>query len=74
MNAVKGRPGARGLGTGLTDVQRQCLTDHGVSLPAHSGGGPHASVSAQQRDALRQAATTCGLPNRGRHAGGDARI
>ncbi len=47
MNAVKGRAGARGLGTGLTDAQRQCLSDQGVSLPAHSAGGPHASVSAE---------------------------
>jgi hypothetical protein len=74
QRVIKGRPGARGHGTGLTDAQRQCLAEQGVSLPTHGAPGPHASVSAEQRDALREAATTCGLPNRARHGGGDAKI
>jgi hypothetical protein len=71
---VEGRTGARGHGTGLTDAQRQCLADQGVSLPVRSADHPHTSVSAAQRDALRQAATTCGLPERGHRGGRDAKI
>jgi hypothetical protein len=74
MIARKGRPGARGLGAGLTDAQRQCLADQGVSLPVRSADHPHTPVSAEQRDALRQAATTCGLPERAFRGGGDAKI
>lgn len=54
-----------GLGHALTDAQRQCLADQGVSLPDRSTVGSRASLSADQRAALRQAARACGLPARG---------
>ena len=58
----------------LTDAQRQCLADQGVSLPARSTDGPRPSVTAEQRDALRQAAQACGLPVHGHRGGGDGTI
>jgi hypothetical protein len=75
--------GLRGLGMGprpghgtkagaLTDAQRQCLADQGVSLPDRSSTGMHSSASATSRDTLRQAAQACGLGLG--HRGGDGTI
>jgi hypothetical protein len=55
--------GVRGMGKGqgegvLTDAQRQCLTEQGVTVPPQS---------AEQRAALRAAAEACGLPAGGHH-------
>jgi hypothetical protein len=55
--------GLRGMGKGqgkgvLTDAQRQCLTEQGVTVPPQS---------AEQRAALRAAAEACGLPAGGHH-------
>jgi hypothetical protein len=46
----------------LTDAQKQCLADHGVTVPAKPEDGSRPEVSQVQRDALRQAAEACGLP------------
>lgn len=62
----------------LTDAQKQCLADHGVTLPARpaSGSGTEPAsrsgtepadgsrpeLTQEQRDARRQAAEACGLP------------
>jgi hypothetical protein len=70
VRGMKARPLAGGLARGLTDAQRQCLTDQGVSVPEPSTDGARPSVSAEQRDALRQAAETCGLSARGHHGAG----
>ena len=46
----------------LTDAQKQCLSDHGVTLPPTSdttGGRPQ--LSPEQRAALRTAAQACGI-------------
>ncbi len=56
----------------LTDEQRQCLTDQGVTPPAPGSNGVRPQVSADQRDALRQAALSCGLPDRSHHDRGGA--
>ena len=55
--------GLRGLRPGrgprvLTDDQRQCLTEHGVTVPPRS---------AETRAALRAAAEACGLRAGGHH-------
>jgi hypothetical protein len=52
------RPG-HGLRHELTDAQKQCLADQGVTVPAK---GSRPEVSSEQRDALRKAAGACGLP------------
>ena len=46
----------------LTDAQRQCLADQGVTLPARPADGSRPELSQEQRDALRRAAVACGLP------------
>ena len=60
----------------LTDEQRQCLADLGVTPPTRPTEGTRAQVSAEQRDALWGAALACGLPARGHHdrGGSDGRI
>ncbi len=73
VGGTRARAFAGGLARGLTDEQRQCLADQGVSLPARSTDGSRPTVSAAQRDALRQAAESCGLPARGHHGGVPAR-
>ena len=45
----------------LTDAQKQCLSDHGVSLPEPSATGERPQFSPEQRDALRAAAEACGI-------------
>ena len=75
-------PGVRGAGRPrpLTDAQKQCLADHGVTLPQRPTGGDAgerpAPPTAEQRAALQQAAAACGitLPEHGpRVAGSVAR-
>ncbi len=59
----------------LTDEQRQCLADQGVTPPGTSGNGTRPQVSAEERDSLRQAALACGLPARGhRDRGGNDQV
>ena len=55
--------GARqGMRSALTDAQRQCLAEQGVTLPARPADGTRPALTDEQRAALRQAAETCGLP------------
>lgn len=60
----------------LTDEQRQCLADLGVTPPTRPTDGTRPQVTAEQRDALWGAAVACGLPARGHHdrGGSDGRI
>ncbi len=59
----------------LTDEQRQCLADQGVTLPGALGDGSRPQMSAEARDSLRQAALACGLPARGhRGQGGNDQV
>ena len=53
----------------LTDEQRQCLADQGVTLP---GPGERGQVTVDQRASRREAAIACGLPERGHHGAGGA--
>ena len=47
----------------LTDAQRQCLADQGVTLPGRPADGTRpAPPTDEQRAALRAAAEACGLP------------
>ena len=53
----------------LTDEQRRCLADHGVTLPPRPADGQRGQPPSQaDRDALRAAAEACGLPLRVPHA------
>jgi len=45
----------------LSDTQKQCLADHGVSKPAPSATGERPQLSPEQRDALRAALQACGI-------------
>ena len=51
---------------GLTDAQRQCLSEQGVTVPARPADGIRPALTPDQRSALRKAAEACGLPIRGR--------
>ncbi len=64
--------GPRGHRPQLTDAQRQCLADQGVTLPTRPADGSRPEVSQEQREALRAAAEKCGLPAgpHGRRGGG----
>jgi hypothetical protein len=62
-------PSVRRAPRPLTDEQRQCLAEHGVTLPPRPADGSRPEVSAETRDALRQAAAECGLPVRHPHPG-----
>jgi hypothetical protein len=54
-----GRPG--GHLPRLTDAQKTCLTQHGVTLPAPNAGQPPTPPTDQQRQAFETAATACGV-------------
>jgi len=58
--------GARPAHPALTDAQKQCLADHGVTLPerpAADGTGQRPTPPTDdQRAAFRAAAVACGLP------------
>jgi hypothetical protein len=45
----------------LTDAQKQCLADQGVTLPERSATGERPQFSPEQRDAFRAAAQACGI-------------
>ena len=72
------RPGGLGFGARppLTDAQKQCLAGQGVTLPGPPADGtaaePPSPPTAEQRAALRQAATACGITIRGPHLMGSA--
>jgi hypothetical protein len=75
------RPGAGGPDgprPALTDAQRQCLADQGVTLPQRPADGGTderpAPPTAEQRDALRAAAAACGItiPEHGPRVAGRA--
>jgi hypothetical protein len=63
-------PGAH---RGLTDAQRQCLVEQGVTLPARPAEGSRPALTPDPRAALRTAAEACGLLRgpRGFHRVGD---
>ncbi len=68
-------PGPRGGRPALTDAQKQCLADQGVTLPERPADGSRPQLSQEQRDAMKAAAKACGLPTpgpRGAHDGGGA--
>ena len=45
----------------LTDAQKTCLTQHGVTLPTPSAGQKPTPPTDQQRQAFEAAAKTCGV-------------
>ncbi len=50
----------------LTDDQKQCLADHGVTLPQRPADGTRPTPPTdEQRTAFKAAAAACGLPVRG---------
>ncbi len=63
---TNGEEGARPSRPALTDAQKQCLADQGVTLPqrpAADGTGQRPSPPTdEQRAAFRAAAEACGLP------------
>jgi hypothetical protein len=52
----------------LSDAQKQCLSDQGVTLPQPSSSGERPQVSQEQRDAFRAAAQACGIEFGGHRA------
>ena len=75
------RPGFGGPGgprPALTDAQKQCLADQGVTLPQRPADGATgerpAPPTAEQRDAFRAAAAACGItiPEHGPRLAGSA--
>jgi hypothetical protein len=64
----------RGPKPTLTDEQRQCLADQGVTLPERPAEGSDPSTrvrpTEEQRSAFRAAAEACGLPERPHHRHG----
>lgn len=46
----------------LTDAQKQCLADNGVTAPQRSADGTRTPPTDEQRAAFRAAAEACGLP------------
>jgi hypothetical protein len=66
-NSSAGGEGAGGRARpALTDAQRQCLADQGVTVPDRGDAGEGIAITREERHALRDAARACGL--RG-HAG-----
>jgi hypothetical protein len=59
-----GAGGGRGPRPQLTDEQKQCLTDQGVTPPERSADGTRVLPTDEQRAALKAAAEACGLPAR----------
>jgi hypothetical protein len=56
-------PPGRGPRPALTDAQRQCLSEQGVTLPIRPADGTRPpQLTEEQRAALRAAAEACGLP------------
>ena len=46
----------------LTDAQRQCLADQGLTPPQRPADGTRVAPTDEQRAAFRAAAEACGLP------------
>ncbi|MET0626947.1 MAG: hypothetical protein ABW033_00645 [Acidimicrobiia bacterium] len=46
----------------MTDDQRACLADQGVTAPTRSTDGAHTPPTDEQRAAMKAAAEACGLP------------
>ncbi len=73
-----GFAGPRALRRHLTDAQKQCLSDHGVTLPQRptgtDAGERPAPPTAEQRAALQQAVAACdiALPEHGPRGAGSA--
>jgi len=60
---TEGQPGVRPPHPELTDAQKQCLADHGVTPPVKPADGTRPTPPTDaQREAFRAAATACGLP------------
>ena len=56
-------PRARSARPALTDEQKTCLSDNGVTLPERpSDGSRPTPPTEEQRAAMKAAAETCGLP------------
>jgi len=61
--AEGGGPGmGHGRGPALTDEQRACLADQGVTAPTRSTDGTHTPPTDEQRAEMLAAAEACGLP------------
>ena len=62
-------PGSEGgdARPGLTDAQRQCLAEQGVTVPDGSAADGRSALTREQRRELRQAGRACGV--RGMRAG-----
>jgi hypothetical protein len=54
-------PGGDGHPPRLTDAQKTCLTQHGVTLPTRTPGQAPTPPTDQQRQAFEAAAKTCGV-------------
>jgi hypothetical protein len=66
----RGGPGGPGSRPVLTDEQRQCLADHGFTLPeSPADGSERQPRSAAARDTFRAAAEACGITQRLPHGG-----
>jgi hypothetical protein len=77
--ATNGEEGARPARPALTDAQKQCLADQGVTLPRRPADGATgerpAPPTAEQREAFQKAAAACGItiPEHGPRLAGSAR-
>ena len=60
--AASAADGQRHPRPALTDAQRQCLAEQGVTLPTRPADGTRPQLTEEQRAALRAAAEACGLP------------
>jgi hypothetical protein len=60
--AASGEADGRGPRPHLTDEQRQCLADQGVTPPERPADGTRVRPTEEQRAALKAAAEACGLP------------
>jgi hypothetical protein len=49
----------------LTDAQRQCLADQGITVPDRGDASEGIAITGEERHALRDAARACGLRGRG---------
>ncbi len=62
LNSFATADTAAGSRPGVTDAQRQCLADHGVTRPTPgSNDQPRSQLSRDDRKALKDAADACGL-------------
>ena len=59
-----GAPGGRGGRPQLTDEQKACLAEQGVTPPERPADGTRTPPTDEQRAAMKAAAEACGLPAR----------